>query len=66
MIIEASEGMWLTQVSVKDEHNRTFAHSVTCTARMASRWTEVTDAYKQAWEAEYLVEPEPNNGDGLD
>ena len=66
MILHASEGMWLTQTTVKDERNRTFTTEVTCSARMASRWTEVTDAYKQAWEAQYLVEPEPDNGDGLE
>lgn len=64
MILQASEGMWLTQVSIKDEHNRTFTKEVTCTARMVSRWTEVTDAYKQEWEAKYLIESEPD-GDGL-
>ena len=52
-IIEAQEGMWLTQSFLKDETSRVFSKKV---FNHMNNWEEVTEEFKKKWEAEHPVE----------
>ena len=52
-IIEAQDGMWLTQSFLKDETLRVFSKKV---FNPMNNWEEVTDDFKTQWESEHPVE----------
>ena len=52
-IIEAQDGMWLTQSFLEDETSRVFSKKV---FNPMNNWEEVTDDFKKQWEAEHPVE----------
>ena len=52
-IIEAQDGMWLTQSFLKDETSRVFSKKV---FNPMNNWEEVTEEFKTKWESEHPVE----------
>ena len=52
-IIEAQDGMWLTQSFLKDGTSRVFSKKV---FNPMNNWEEVTEEFKTKWEAEHPVE----------
>ena len=52
-IIEAQDGMWLTQSFLKDETSRVFSKKV---YNPMNNWEEVTEEFKAQWEEEHPVE----------
>ena len=52
-IIEAQEGMWLTESFLKDETSRVFSKKV---FNPMNNWEEVTEEFKKKWEEEHPVE----------
>ena len=52
-IIEAQEGMWLTQSFLKDEISRVFSKKV---FNPMNNWEEVTEEFKTQWESEHPIE----------
>lgn len=52
-IIEAKDGMWLTQSFLKDEKLRVFGKKV---FNPMNNWEEVTEDFKKQWEAEHPIE----------
>ena len=52
-IIEAQDGMWLTQSFLKDETSRVFSKKV---FNPMNNWEEVTEEFKKKWEEKHPVE----------